>query len=111
MMGFLSRLFGPGVPAVTAREAHERVRQGALLLDVRERDERARAAVPGARAIALGELPQRWQSLPKEREIVVLCASGARSARAAAFLSRQGMRAANIRGGLRAWQRAGLPTT
>jgi len=41
--------------------------------------------------------------------VVTVCRSGARSARAAALLARQGREVSNLSGGMHAWARAGLP--
>ena len=41
--------------------------------------------------------------------MVTVCRSGARSARAATMLARQGREVSNLAGGMRAWARAGLP--
>jgi rhodanese-related sulfurtransferase len=49
------------------------------------------------------------QELPREREIVCVCRSGNRSSSAARQLSAAGFKAANLRGGMIAWRRAGLP--
>ena len=51
----------------------------------------------------MAELPARLTQLPDDREIVVVCASGSRSALAADLLDRQGLRVANLRGGMAAW--------
>lgn len=74
-----------------------------FLLDVRERDEVAEWAIPGVVNIPLGELPQRAAELPTGREIVAVCASGSRSARATAALAGAGWTVANLSGGMSAW--------
>jgi len=87
--------------ALKARlEARDRV----FVLDVREPPERAICHIPGSVLIPLGELPRRLGELPTDRDIVVVCRSGARSARAVAFLREHGFaRTWNLRGGLLAW--------
>jgi rhodanese-related sulfurtransferase len=106
----LTRLFGPRVPELTPHEAHERLQAGALLIDVREPDEWRAARIPGARLIPLDELPQRVGELDPNREIILVCRSGNRSASATAYLQRAGFsRVRNLAGGLIAWARAGLP--
>ena len=54
-------------------------------------------------------LPARLRDLPPNRTVVTVCRSGARSARAAALLAREGREVVNLSGGMRAWARAGLP--
>ena len=74
-----------------------------VVLDVREPAEVAEWAIPGAVNVPLGELPARLSDLSHDREIVVVCASGSRSALAADQLAHQGFRVANLRGGMAAW--------
>ena len=75
-----------------------------LLLDVREPDELATAAVDGATVIAMGEIPQRFGELPHDVPIVVMCHGGTRSGRVTAFLNANGYpNAVNLAGGIDAW--------
>ena len=97
------------VPEVTAEEGHALVVAGALLLDVREPDEWAAGHAPGARAMPLGQVQGRVDELPKDRRIVAICRSGARSARVTEALNAWGFEAANLAGGMRAWAAAGFP--
>lgn len=91
-------------------DADRPVPAGFQVLDVREDDEWAAGHVPGAVHIPMGELPARVEELPEE-ELIVVCRSGGRSARASAWLNSTGFDAYNLEGGLAAWQRAGLPLT
>ncbi len=81
----------------------------ALLVDVREDDEWTAGHVPAALHVPLGSLPQT--QLPTGRPVLAICRSGNRSATAAAVLLERGVDARNVRGGMRAWQDAGLPVT
>src|SRR5579875_3027562 len=74
-----------------------------LLIDVREPDEFAAWAIPGTRNIPLGGLTERLSELPRTRPIVTVCASGNRSARAAALLAAAGFDVADLAGGMAAW--------
>jgi len=75
-----------------------------VVLDVREPDEIATAALPGATLIPMGEIPARYAELPSDRPIVVLCHAGSRSARVAQFLNENGYpNAVNLAGGIDAW--------
>jgi glyoxylase-like metal-dependent hydrolase (beta-lactamase superfamily II) len=74
-----------------------------FVLDVREPAEVAEWAIAGAVNVPVGELGGRVAELPRGREIVVVCASGNRSALAADFLAQQGLQVANLRGGMAAW--------
>ena len=74
------------------------------LLDVREPNEFKIGRIPGSTLIPLGEVPQRYQEIPKDKEIVVHCKMGARSAKAAAFLRQQGFsNVKNLKGGILDW--------
>lgn len=106
-MGLLSTLFPP---TVGAGEAHEAVSSGrALLLDVRERGEWKAGHAAGARNVPLSRLAAELGRLEPDRRYVVVCRSGGRSRSAVARLRRAGLDAVNLRGGMLAWQRAGLP--
>jgi adenylyltransferase/sulfurtransferase len=92
---------------MTVEELKERYDRGESLvvLDVREERELAIARYPMPVVhIPLGQLPQRWQELPADVEIVCACRSGGRSAQAVAFLRQRGQaRAVNLEGGILAW--------
>ncbi len=104
-MNFFRR---PQVPEIDPHEAKERRDAGAFLVDVREQDEYATSRIPGGKLFPLGELADRLDELPEDRELVVYCRSGARSARAVEFLQAQGREAVNLAGGILAWAEAGL---
>jgi rhodanese-related sulfurtransferase len=89
--------------------AQARLAAGALLVDVRERDEFAQARVAGATLIPLSEFGERAKEMPKDRELVLICAAGVRSANAAEYATGLGYQVANLEGGLKAWAAAGLP--
>jgi rhodanese-related sulfurtransferase len=99
------------VEEIYVQDAQRRVTDGrAVLIDVRERDEVAAAKVPGALHIPLGQLAHRTQELPPDKELLLFCRSGNRSAVAAELLTRKGMSPVyNVAGGIIAWNRAGLP--
>lgn len=83
---------------------------GALVVDVREPAEYSAGHVPGAMSIPQADLALRLEDLPRERDILVVCESGARSLRAAKFLHQTGFaRVSNLVGGTSAWRTAGLP--
>jgi rhodanese-related sulfurtransferase len=77
-----------------------------VLLDVREPDEREIAFIDPSLHIPMREVPQRLSEIPKDREIVVYCHGGTRSAMIAGFLEGHGYdRVANLEGGIDAWSR------
>ena len=94
---------------IDAQTARRWVEGGeALLVDVREAGEYAARHVPGSLHVPLGTLSQA--ALPAQgRKVVLLCASGMRSARGCATL-RPGVEAYSLKGGLSAWASAGGAT-
>jgi rhodanese-related sulfurtransferase len=83
---------------------------GVALLDVREDDEWAAGHAPGAKHIPLAELPARVSELaefPDGGPVYVVCRSGGRSARAAAWLNASGWDAVNVEGGMKSWHAVG----
>lgn len=101
-MGLFSR------NAVSVVDAAERLGDGAVLVDVRTKNELREGAPEGSLHISLESLPKRIAKL-KGKEVYVICRSGNRSRHAANFLRQQGIDASNVRGGMIAWQRANLP--
>ena len=95
----------PEVPSVLAAE----VPDGAVILDVREPDEWEAGHIAGALHIPLADLPARFGELPDDADVVVVCRSGGRSARAVGWLTTNGYDAINLAGGMGAWQVAGRP--
>lgn len=100
LFGFL----GLGNAGVSAEQAQELVKTGALLLDVRSPDEFRSGHVAGAKNIPVQELPQRLKELPpKTKPIVVYCRSGGRSAAAASALRNAGYEVHDL-GAMSNWQ-------
>jgi rhodanese-related sulfurtransferase len=89
--------------------AKTRLENGAVLIDVREQIEFDEARVPGATLIPLSEFANRFEEMPKDKEIVLICAGGVRSAQAAQFAAQHGFKLTNLEGGIMAWQAEGLP--
>lgn len=73
-----------------SHEGRSRVERGALLLDVRTREEFAEGHVKGALNIPVQELGSRLSELPAHASIVVYCRSGGRSAMATQLLRARG---------------------
>lgn len=90
------------------------VRRGALLVDVRERGEVEQLAfdVPALVHIPLSEFEDRFDELPKDQTLVMVCQVGARSLRATAFLLYKGWDAekvVNMKHGMVRWVQKGFP--
>lgn len=93
------------VPEITAEELAVMLgTDGApALLDVREPEEFEAWALSGARNVPLSRLATSMDDVQRDRPLVVICASGARSARAVQALRDAGISALNLAGGMLAW--------
>ncbi len=90
----------------------------AVLVDLREPQERANGAIPGAIHVPRGmlefaadpELPYHKPELDRERRVILHCASGGRSALAAKTLKDMGYtNVAHLEGGITRWAEEGKP--
>jgi phage shock protein E len=76
-------------------EVTKLLKQGALLVDVRSRIEAKVGTVPGATSIPLGTLRRHLDELPRDRNIVTFCGTGARAGKAKEVLDAEGFQAFN----------------
>lgn len=102
-----------GLPKeVSVAKAAEMRTSGAFILDVRELSEWQTVHIPGATLIPLGELANRLDELPKDKDIVVVCRSGNRSAQGRDILLNAGFtNVTSMAGGMNQWTAAGYETT
>src|SRR5262249_25391238 len=87
-------------------------REKAVVVDVCEPEEFAQSHIGGARNVPLGQLEQRLPEVVKNKAlpVILVCASGARAARAAATAKKLGYEKAQaLAGGLKSWKEANLP--
>jgi rhodanese-related sulfurtransferase len=106
-MGLISALFPP---STGAQEAFDVVsRREAVIVDVRERHEWKAGHAPHARNIPLSNIRARIGELAGDRRYIAVCRSGSRSRSATAQLRAAGVEVVNLKGGMTAWRRAGLP--
>ena len=91
---------------LTAKEVEKLLQEGKQLniIDVREVDEVAAGKIPGAINIPLGLLEFRMNELDKNKEYILVCRSGGRSARAAQLLESHGYNVINMTGGMLEWE-------
>ncbi len=99
-----------GLKSYSPQEAAERMKQSAVLLDVRTDPERERNSIKGSIHIPLHQLAGRLNELAKykSKEIICYCQSGSRSMSAAARLKKLGFTSANMSGGISEWNSSGL---
>jgi len=95
----------PRIPTVSVHDLKHKIDNGGVMvLDVREPFEYDIARIEGSTLMPLDEVPDRFGELPRNREIVLMCKSGARSAKATEFLIQQGFTSVfNLEGGITAW--------
>ena len=102
-LGVLSKM----VEEISAVELKKMLDDGEdfQLIDVRQPDEYAFAKIEGAKLIPLGEIISRMGELDSNKEVILHCKMGGRSARAIEFLRASGYTGPlkNLRGGITAW--------
>jgi adenylyltransferase/sulfurtransferase len=94
-----------GIPQLSVKELKHRIDGGedVFILDVREPYEYQIAQI-GGKLIPQNDVPQRLAEIPRDREIIVQCRSGARSQKIAEFLKQSGYpQVVNLAGGILAW--------
>src|SRR4030067_1477445 len=91
---------------VSPKEAKELIDSGneVFLLDVRTKEEYNESHIKTAHLVPVQELEQHIALIPKDKNVVVYCASGKRSARACEILKNKGLKALyHIKSGIRQW--------
>lgn len=83
----------------------------AVIVDVREPYEFAGGHIDGSIPIPMTEIPERWEELATDGEVIVVCHLGQRSSVVVDFLRHRGIEAENLEGGLDEWVRQGLELT
>ena len=91
------------LPTAVAAWRADPLRPAPLLLDVREPWEREICAIDGSQSMPMQELVRRIGEIPRDRDLVIVCHSGQRSAAVTAWLAQQGFTAHNLEGGVEAW--------
>lgn len=97
-------MFGADVPSIEPAD----VADDAYLLDVREPDEWSAGHPPGAHHLPMMDVPARLAEIPTDRDVVVVCRSGARSAQVVGYLMGNGWdNVRNLAGGMHRWAATG----
>ncbi len=93
---------------ITPKELAAKIASGEeiVLIDVREPYEWSAGHLENARHIPMQQIPHHVAELPRDRELVMICRSGSRSANVQQFLMSQGFTSVkNLAGGMQAWRR------
>lgn len=102
-------MFGRAKHTVDVQTAYEMaLDDGWVIVDVRTKPERKQGGATGSIHYSLDSLNQRLPAL-KGKKVLAICRSGNRSRTAARFLEQNGIESRNVKGGMIAWNRAGLP--
>ncbi len=80
-----------------------------VLVDVRSPIEFETEHIAGSVNVPLDSLDSRYDEVPRQGQLVVVCRSGKRAERGALTLMGRGYRPKVLKGGLSAWRKAGLP--
>lgn len=96
---------------ISPAEAKEMLeKNGSEIIDVREMHEFTSGHVPNAAHIPVNTVYARREELPKDKDVIFICAVGQRSALAAEMAAAAGLtRLFNVEGGTDAWIKAGFP--
>ena len=79
------------------------------IIDVRQPQEVAAGKIPGSENIPMVSLPLRATEISDDKQVVLVCRSGARSGQCTAWLMQNGKNNVyNLRGGIIAWANSGL---
>lgn len=99
------------VKSITPADAADMIRSGALLVDIREPDERVGACIRAARSLPLSMIESRDLERVEGQAVIFHCRSGRRTeANAEGLAAKAGSGAIFIlEGGIDAWRVAGLP--
>lgn len=95
---------------IDACDLQNRIAEGDdfVLLDIRSAGELAQGMLPDADHLPMHMIPLRVSELPKDKDVILYCHSGARSYHACAYLTQQGYdNVVNLRGGILGWARSG----
>ena len=102
------------IDEINVRDVEKYIEQGAIVLDVRTKDEYNNGHISGSINIDIHSnvFKENVDKLDKERSYVVCCASGGRSAKATQVMLGMGFGDVhNMIGGMIDWEKEGLPTT
>ncbi len=95
---------------INADQAKEEFDNGTGFIDVRELNEFVEVRIPGSKLIPMSEMNARFQEIPKDKEVVVYCRSGSRSASLLFQLNSMGYEnLLNLKDGIIEWHQKQYP--
>jgi len=102
---------GDDVPVIKPETLWQQMseQEAPMVIDVREPREYLQSHIPGANLIPLTDFVQEFKTLPKDREIVLVCRAGRRSTRAAHMMRKAGYENVSVvDGGMASWESSDL---
>jgi rhodanese-related sulfurtransferase len=96
---------------IASSELKSRIEAGDAveIVDIRSEMEIAQGVLPSAQHLPMHLIPLKMNDLPKDRDVILYCRSGARSYQACAYLAQQGVaNVFNLRGGIIDWAQQGF---
>jgi rhodanese-related sulfurtransferase len=99
-----------GGPELDTLAATRLMNDGAVVVDVREAAEFSAGHLSNAKHILVSDIDKRISDIPAGKPVLIYCATGTRSGKAASVLKKAGRdQIFNLGGGIAAWKQAGLP--
>ncbi len=96
---------------VSVYQMEEKMKQGVPVYDIREPDEHARGVVQGVKLLPMSTLGASWWSIPKEKEVLLICNTQNRSKKVVQELKKMGYdKIQYVDGGMSYWYKKGYPT-
>lgn len=108
----MNRRIEKGIKEVDAATAYEKIKNGAILMDVREWEEIEQVAfgVENILVIPISEFGARLDEIPRDQEVIIGCRSGSRSFQVTWVLTEQNFtNVINLKNGIINWAQNGLP--
>jgi rhodanese-related sulfurtransferase len=108
----MNRRIEKGIKEVDAATAYEKIKNGAILMDVRELEEIEQVAfgVENILVMPVSEFGARLDEIPRDKEVIIGCRSGSRSFQVTWVLSEQNFdNVINLKNGIINWAQSGLP--
>jgi rhodanese-related sulfurtransferase len=102
----------PTFESILPREAFGLLERdkGIVVIDVRTEAEREQLRIPNSAAVPLGDIMRGQADLPRDKPLLLVCAVGGRSYAAGLYLIKEKYPLVyNLRGGILAWEKEGLP--
>lgn len=104
-------VYEPQLLSIKGEEAAALLQEEAdtVVVDVRPLQERQQIRIPGAVAVSLMDIMQGKEELPRTKPLLLVCTVGGRSYAAGLYMLKNGyVRLYNLRGGISAWEKAGM---